>query len=203
MQDRTPTKPLVPSFKAVPRKYRHDGWTAERQRAFIDALAETGSVKAAAKQINMSKEGAYYLRRQAGAEGFRAAWLAALDHGVARIEDIAMDRALYGVEVPVYSYGKIIGTRTWYNDRLLMFMLRNRLPDRFGSDKGNLRPGGRLYDALRASMEQEIREEIRMEQEEEAKSIRETLDIKLTEMRHRLQARADAEEAMEDRPTTR
>jgi hypothetical protein len=43
-----------------------------------------------------------------------------------------MDRALNGHEQPVYSYGKRVGTRTVYNDRLLMFMLRNRAPDRFG-----------------------------------------------------------------------
>jgi hypothetical protein len=44
-----------------------------------------------------------------------------------------MDRALNGHEQPVYSYGKLVGTRTVYNDRLLMFMLRNRAPERFGA----------------------------------------------------------------------
>jgi hypothetical protein len=71
-------RPPLPAFTPVPRKYRYDGWTAPRQRAFIEALADTGSVKAAANRINMSTEGAYYLRRQPGAEGFRAAWEAAL-----------------------------------------------------------------------------------------------------------------------------
>ena len=49
-----------------------------------------------------------------------------------------MDRALNGVEVPVYSYGKLVGSRTVHNDRLLMFMLRNRAPERFaeGRPKG-------------------------------------------------------------------
>ena len=79
----------------------------------------------------MSTVGAYYLRRQRGAESFRKAWAAAIDLGVQRIEDVAMDRALNGVDVPVYSYGKLVGTRTAYNDRLLMFMLRNRAPERF------------------------------------------------------------------------
>ena len=46
-----------------------------------------------------------------------------------------MDRALNGVDVPVYSYGKLVGTRTTYNDRLLMFMLRNRAPDRFSEGR--------------------------------------------------------------------
>lgn len=124
----------LPSFTPVPRTcQRHDGWTPERQARFIEALADTGSVHAACKAVDMSQPGAYYLRRQPGAESFRAAWQAALDLGVQRIEDVAMDRALNGVAEPLYSYGKLIGTRTKYNDRLLMFMLRNRAPERFGA----------------------------------------------------------------------
>ena len=34
----------LPAFEPVPRKFRHDGWTRERQKAFIAALADTGSV---------------------------------------------------------------------------------------------------------------------------------------------------------------
>ncbi|MBX7526995.1 hypothetical protein [Qipengyuania vesicularis] len=126
----------LPAFTPVPRKRnRHDGWTEDRQRRFIEALASTGSVMAAARAVNMSQEGAYHLRRQPGAESFRKAWQTALDLGVQRIEDVAMDRALNGVEVPVYSYGQLVGTRTAYNDRLLMFMLRNRAPERFADGR--------------------------------------------------------------------
>lgn len=126
----------LPPFAPVPRQTsRHDGWTEARQRAFIEALADTGSVAAACKAVNMSTVGAYYLRRQPGAESFRAAWEAALQLGVQRIEDVAMERALNGVDVPVYSYGKLVGMRTSYNDRLLMFILRNRAPDRFADGR--------------------------------------------------------------------
>jgi hypothetical protein len=122
----------LPTFTPVPRRCeRHDGWTPERQSAFIEALADTGSVDAACKAVNMSTVGAYHLRRQPEAESFRKAWEAALQLGVARVEDVVMDRALNGVEEPLYSYGKLIGTRRRYNDRLLMFILRNRAPDRF------------------------------------------------------------------------
>ena len=122
---------LVPAFKPVPRRYRHDGWTPERQRAFIEALADTGSVRHAAARVGMASENAYALRRARGAEQFAAAWQAALDHGIRQLEDIAMGRAIHGQEVPVYSYGKLIGTRRVFNDRLIMFLLRNRAVDRF------------------------------------------------------------------------
>ncbi len=133
----------LPAFTPVPRRTsRHDGWTEDRQRRFIEALADTGSVKAAARAVNMSAEGAYHLLRQPGAESFRGAWQTALDLGVQRIEDVAMDRALNGVEMPVYSYGQLVGTRTSYNDRLLMFMLRNRAPERFTDGRGAKGLGG-------------------------------------------------------------
>ena len=125
-------KSTLPAFTPVPRlTTRHDGWTPERQLGFIEALADTGSVKAAAHRVNMTPEGAYLLRRHAEAGTFRKAWEAALALGIAQLEDIAMERALYGQEVPVYSYGKLIGSRVVHNDRLLMFMLKNRAPTRF------------------------------------------------------------------------
>jgi hypothetical protein len=140
MKNRTPPRPAghpaVPDFTPVPRRPRTDGWTPERQRAFIEALAETGSVKAAAHRINMSSEGAYYLRRQPGAESFAAAWEAALDFGVQRLADIALERAVDGVSVPVFWKGEQVGERRAYNDRLLMFMLRKRLPERYGDGAG-------------------------------------------------------------------
>lgn len=127
MQNRTPARaPQAPlsDFQPVARKYRHDGWTPERQRAFIAALADTGSVSRAAAMVNMSPEGAYYLRRQAGAESFRRAWEAALDFGVQRLRDLAFERAIEGELVPVMSFGKLVGYRRKTNDRLLMFCLR-------------------------------------------------------------------------------
>lgn len=54
----------LPAFTPVPRQCaRHDGWTPDRQRQFIEALADTGSVRAAAHAVNMAPEGAYALRR--------------------------------------------------------------------------------------------------------------------------------------------
>ena len=46
--------PPQPEFTPVPRKYRHDGWTAGglgrggRQKAFIEALADTDCVRPSA-----------------------------------------------------------------------------------------------------------------------------------------------------------
>lgn len=118
-------RPPLPDFAPVPLRYRHDGWTPERQRGFIEALADTGCVSRATAIVNMSLEGVYYLRRQKGAEEFRAAWNAALDFGVQKLKDIAFERAIEGEMIPVFTQGKLMGFRRKRNDRLLMFCLRH------------------------------------------------------------------------------
>ena len=138
MQNRTPiaaeARPPLPEFTPVPRKYRHDGWTPERQKAFIGALADTGSVRRAAAMVNMAQTNCYTLRRAPGAESFRRAWEAALDFGVARLKDIAFERAIDGYLVPVFVAGKLMGFRRRHNDALLMFCLRH-----YGQDAGGKR----------------------------------------------------------------
>ena len=172
MQNLTPPPPACPrcgfrpestvsvlDFEPVPRKARYDGWTPERQRAFIEALAELGSVSAAARRINMSAEGAYYLRRQKGADGFARAWEAALAHGVQRLTDIAMERAIDGVRVPIIHHGEKVGERRHYNDRLMMFMLKHHDPDRYG-DHRPLRPGTKSWELENAEGQREYRDAI-------------------------------------------
>ncbi|AUX70094.1 hypothetical protein CHX26_11885 [Porphyrobacter sp. HT-58-2] len=178
----------LPPFTPVPRRCnRHDGWTPERQRGFIEALADTGSVEAACKAVDMSSVGAYHLRRQPGAEEFRAAWEAALQLGVQRVEDVVMDRALNGVEEPLYSYGKLIGTRTRYNDRLLMFILRNRAPERFAAGGG---PRG--LNAVSQMQLDRLKKQWRKEWEAEqpnvtAEEVRASIDRKIEDIRRRIQ----------------
>ncbi len=94
---------LLTSFTPVPRRYRHDGWTPERQKAFIAALAETGCVDRAARRVNIAQTNCYELRRAPGAEGFRRAWDAALDFAVPKLKDVAFQRAIEGELVPVFS----------------------------------------------------------------------------------------------------
>jgi hypothetical protein len=113
-------------FAPVPRKrVQHSGWVPERQRAFIQALAETGNATRAAKMVNMTVVSAYQLRRAPGAEGFRTAWSAALDCGVERIRDIAFERAVFGERVPIFHKGDLLGYRRKYDNQLLMFILRH------------------------------------------------------------------------------
>lgn len=187
---RRPRPGELPAFLPVPRQYqRHDGWTDERQRNFIAALADTGSVKAAAHRVNMTPEGAYLLRRHPEGASFRQAWEAALALGVQQLEDIAMERALYGQEVPVYSYGKLIGSRVVHNDRLLMFMLRNRAPTRFSADGRATGRQNTIGNPVKANELSRLKRQWRKEWEEERKreepedDCLEALDTQLERMR--------------------
>jgi hypothetical protein len=66
-------------FAPVPRrKTRADGWDAEVQRAFIAALALTGSERAAARAVGRAQFGVTQLLACPGSEGFAAARAEAL-----------------------------------------------------------------------------------------------------------------------------
>ena len=116
----------------VHRRPRADGWTVEVQRHFIEVLANSGSVLEACQAVNKTKSSAYALRRAPGAEGFAAAWQIAIDNAAARALDECFERALVGSDEPVFNRdGDRIGRRLRQSDRLLMFILRAYMPDRF------------------------------------------------------------------------
>lgn len=124
---------------ASPRE-RHDGWTPEKQVAFIDALGECGCVTEACERVGLSPSTAYRLRRRVDAYSFRAAWDAALDYAIRRLSDAAFSRALHGVTRPVWFQGEQVGERLYYDERLTMFLLRYRDPDTYGAWRDRREP---------------------------------------------------------------
>lgn len=123
----------TPAFTPVPVRPRHDGWTPQRQALFLETLADTGCVSHAAARVGLSVESAYRLRRRKNAASFAAAWEGALAHGTQRLVDLAFERAIDGVAVPVFYKGEVVGERRTYSDKLLMFALRHHDPLRYGA----------------------------------------------------------------------
>jgi hypothetical protein len=122
------------AYQWVPvlRKPRKDGWTPQRQVEFIAALADTGCVEEAAVSAGMTANSCYRLRRSPGSEDFARAWDVAVAHAARRLVDVAFDRAIHGSDEPVYDKrGNRVGRRMRQNDRLLMFLLRAYMPERF------------------------------------------------------------------------
>ena len=109
----------------VLRKPRADGWTPQRQVDFIAALADSGCVAVAAREVGMTVQSCYRLRRSPGAENFAAAWDAALHQASKMLADLAFDRAINGSDEPIFDReGRRVGRRMRHNDKLLMFLLR-------------------------------------------------------------------------------
>lgn len=124
---------IATAFTPVARqRSRHDGWSADKQSAFIDALSHYGIVRAAAEKVGMNAASAYKLREADGAASFAAAWDAALKTGMAQLVDIAMDRAINGIAVPRFYKGEQVGEARWFDNKLLMFMMRHTSPQMFG-----------------------------------------------------------------------
>lgn len=129
------SKPNTPvlTFEPVPVRPRWDGWTRQKQVDFIEALAATACVDEACRAVGMSDRSAYALRSRPRARSFRGAWDAALDLGMQRLEQAAFGRALNGVARPVFYHGEQVGEWREYDERLAMFLLRYRRPERFGA----------------------------------------------------------------------
>lgn len=132
-------------YKWIPvrRRPRKDGWSEARQRLFIEALADSGCVQTAATAVQMSVQSAYGLRRAPGGEAFAAAWTAALQQGALKLTDVAFERALMGTQEPVFDRAGIaIGCKTRYSERLMMFLLRAHLPERYAQAHRAQPPAG-------------------------------------------------------------
>ncbi|MCC6482757.1 MAG: hypothetical protein LKF30_03695 [Sphingobium sp.] len=129
-----PARKAMPQFPFTPvaRAARHDGWTAERQIAFIDALAEGGCVADAARAAGMSVRSAYRLRALPQAGSFRLAWDNAMEWAIQLLQDAVVSRAIKGVPVPHYFQGKKVGEHRRYDERLAQFLLRTRAPAFYG-----------------------------------------------------------------------
>ena len=117
-------------FTPVPVRPRRDGWTPLRQTMFVLALADTRCIVAAARVVGMSWQTAYRLRARPDAGSFAAAWDRALApppvaHGVGR--------AIDGIATPIRYLGRQIGERRRHDNRLAMYLLGVRRPDRQGA----------------------------------------------------------------------
>lgn len=110
-------------FTPVPVKPRHDGWTPERQRGFIDRLCVTGCIARAARAVGKSPQSVYRLRDLPGATSFARAWDRALDAGQSYQIDCGLERALVGQSYPIMRGGKVVGERVRYDNRLAMTVL--------------------------------------------------------------------------------
>ena len=128
--DRVPA-PSIP-FEPAQLRRRYDGWSAEKQIRFIEALAASKCVDEACRIVGMSDTSAYQLRNRPCGAAFARAWDLALDCQMPELEQAAFHRARYGVPRPIFYKGEQVGEYRHFDERLTMFMLRSRRPKRYG-----------------------------------------------------------------------
>ncbi len=91
----TPCTPAADYRTDAPRV---DGWTYERQAAFLMTLSETGLVSQACAFAEMSVASAYALRREPRGAAFALGWQAAHLLARDRLEDVLLEAAISGIE---------------------------------------------------------------------------------------------------------
>ena len=102
---------------------RHDGWTPERRRAFLEHIADGVSVANACKALGLSESSAYALRRRAAGQEFALGWQAANLIARDRFAETLTDRALEGYEETVTRADGSTVTRFRFDNRLAHAML--------------------------------------------------------------------------------
>lgn len=110
---------------------RRAGWSAQRQRVFLAALAETGSVHLASTAARLTARSAYGLR--ARSPGFAHAWDTAEQLAVGRLSALAFDRAIHGRTEQLWRDGALVMEKRLPSDRLLMWLLARLDPRRFAA----------------------------------------------------------------------
>lgn len=119
-----PVQELTPAEMEAVAK-RHNIWTRPKMARFLDALASTASVSAAAQSVGMSRQSAYRLRSRLSNQAFDIAWEAALEFGLQQLAHAALERALHGVDEPIFYEGRQVGTRKRFDEKLTAFLLAN------------------------------------------------------------------------------
>lgn len=104
---------------------RSDGWSRGRQAAFLRALSATHSVAEAAKSVGRSRQSAYRLRSRLKGQPFDLAWEVAFHHSFDVLAHAALERALNGVERPVFYKGDQVGSYRRFDESLTVALLRS------------------------------------------------------------------------------
>jgi hypothetical protein len=105
------------------RAIRSDGFTPERQVAYLSTLAACGVVIDACRAAGICKDTAYALRNGAQGRAFALAWDAAILISRGRMSDELMSRGMNGCIDRLYRNGELVAERHRHDNRLAMAIL--------------------------------------------------------------------------------
>jgi hypothetical protein len=111
------------AFASIPVRCRIDGITPEKQREYVEALADTGVGRVAAARIGVSEQSIARLRRRADAGSFSLACAAARRIGARQLHATAWERAIEGTIKGHHYHGELKSEERVYDNRLLIYLL--------------------------------------------------------------------------------
>ena len=152
---------------------RHDGFTAPKRRKFLVTVARTGCIRDGCRVAKISATTVSRWREKE--PRFASLLAAALAKASEGIELLAWERGVTGIEEPVWSHGKKVGTRVRRSDAIFRMLMIAADPDKYG------RPG--RAGAQVAAMAEGGGPRI---SRAEAREIRVRLEAKLSEFNRRM-----------------
>lgn len=115
-------------------RYRHDGFTATKRRKFLTTVAKTGCIRDGCRVARISSTTVGRWRKKD--ERFAGLLKAALAKASEHIQLLAWERGVTGIEEPVWSGGKQIGTRIRRSDSIFRMLMIASNPDAYGRMRG-------------------------------------------------------------------
>ncbi len=137
--------PISSDHPPAPASRRADGWSCERQRIFLEALAEGATVEAAARLVGLSPASAYAFRQRAHGAAFALGWHAAMLLQRQKLADVLTARAFDG-QVDTYTRADGTAVTRHRHDNRLALALLTRL-DRLAASEGQGDPHGEAQAA--------------------------------------------------------
>jgi AcrR family transcriptional regulator len=136
--------------------YRRDGLTPEKKARVYEGLEKFGTVSDACTFAGISTT-TFYRHEKKDAE-FRSICAAARSKSAGKIEILAWERGVTGIEEEVIHYGKVVGVRRKRSDAVFRMILQASDPEKYGRQGDVMR--ARVEKELRARIEAEVRAEM-------------------------------------------
>lgn len=130
-------------------RYRHDGFTPGKQRAFLEGLKETGCVEDACRAARISDTTAYRTRRIC--PDFARRWNVALAMAATPVDMIAFERATIGADKTIIRDGKVVQIERRPSDVILRAIMQNTARGREAAGR----------EAMKKELKRELAEERR------------------------------------------
>ena len=125
------------------------------QLAFLYSFIVTGGhVRRAAEAARINR--ATHYRWLAGSTNYAAGFARVKPLAAQVLLDAAIERAVHGVEEPVWHKGELCGTQLKYSDTLMALLLKGEFPEKYATERKEVKAGNLTGEVLRIDPGREV-----------------------------------------------